>query len=114
MPSVIPAITAAVAMVEAWASQASVVLVRPTKARPTTGIIGAPHPITVQPPAGAPGRAAPVAPEREVGADQNRHHPEPDQIGRGHREPPVDPEDPVRREPEERLVEGPIEPLAEG
>src|SRR5438128_1675880 len=50
-------------MVEAWASQASVVLVRPTKARPTTGIIGAPHPITVQPPLARPS-TLPAAPSR--------------------------------------------------
>ena len=38
--------TAAVAMVDVCASQARVPLERPTKARPTTGIIGAPQPMT--------------------------------------------------------------------
>src|SRR4029077_2957596 len=48
------------------------------------------------------------------GADQDRHQGEPGQVHRGHREAPVDPEDPVGGEPEEREVDGPVEPLGEG
>src|SRR6266498_1833671 len=44
---------------------------------------------------------AALEPEREVGRDEERHEHEAREIGRGHREAPLDAELPVRREPEE-------------
>ena len=58
-----PPTTAVVATLDACESHASVVLERPTKASPTTGIIGAPHPMTVQPPLASP-QTLPTAPSR--------------------------------------------------
>src|SRR5262249_50946191 len=65
-PAPIPTSTAVVATVERCDSHARVVLVSPAKARPTTGITGAPHPITVQPPVASPKtlETAPSAPPR--------------------------------------------------
>src|SRR4030095_16605877 len=68
-PAVMPTMTIVVATAYRCDSQASVPLERPTKASPTTGITGAPQPMTVQPPVARPHTlpAAPRAPPRRRG-----------------------------------------------
>src|SRR6266404_1172193 len=111
-------------MAETAESSLIVPLARPVKARPRTGMTGAPQPITLHDPvekpktpasaaAGAPDPVADLDPEREVGAEEKGHGEEAEQVSDRDGDAPLDPPRVVRGEPEQGEVREERDPLAE-